>query len=110
MIARRLTSIAAIAAMQGGAAAAQNTCLTSRREESSTAPSIGPTIEPIRPMPSDHPTPVDRIDVGYSSAAIALDPICPPTTQTPVAKTRPVCTIKEDPAMPIKKTHAAAPA
>ena len=47
-----------------GTAAAQKTCLAWPPPESSAPPKLGPMIEPIRPMPRAHPTPVERIAVG----------------------------------------------
>src|SRR6516165_7768773 len=53
----------------------------------SMPPTIGPIIEPRRPMPSAQPTPVERTDVGYIAAATAFMQICPPTTPNPATNT-----------------------
>src|SRR5258708_6242725 len=55
---------AAAHAIKAGTAAAQKTCLAWPPPESSAPPKLGPMIEPIRPMPRAHPTPVERIAVG----------------------------------------------
>src|SRR6185437_11829511 len=38
--------------------------VTSQCAATSTPPKVGPTMEPMRPMPIDQPTPVERIAVG----------------------------------------------
>src|SRR5687767_7102269 len=54
----------AAAAHRAGTAPAMNICCGVHCAASMKPPMIGPMIEPIRPMPSAHPTPVDRITVG----------------------------------------------
>ena len=60
---RRMVPSAAAAsvAITAGTAAAQNTSRIGVPCASSSPPTIGPTIDPMRPMPSAQPTPVDRI-------------------------------------------------
>src|SRR5207302_361190 len=66
------------AATRAGAAATMKMCFVSQCRVSSRPPMSGPTIDPMRPMPSAQPTPVERMAVGYDSAVRALAPICPP--------------------------------
>src|SRR5262245_16407199 len=52
------------AAQIAGTAPAMNICCGVHSIDSMMPPSIGPTIDPMRPMPSAQPTPVERITVG----------------------------------------------
>ena len=47
--------------MSEGTAAAMNTFASGKCSESMMPPKIGPTIDQMRPIPSAHPTPVERI-------------------------------------------------
>ena len=61
---RTATPAAASVAIIAGMTAAQNTSRIGVFCVSSRPPTTGPTIDPIRPMPSAQPTPVDRMRVG----------------------------------------------
>ena len=63
---RALSAIpaAAMVAAIAGMTAAQNTSRIGVFCASSRPPTTGPTIDPMRPMPSAQPTPVDRMRVG----------------------------------------------
>src|SRR6185437_1537140 len=60
----RLRTSAASAAQSAAAAAAMNTADVLHFSASSTPPTRGPTMEPIRPIPSAQPTPEARTEVG----------------------------------------------
>src|SRR6185437_3239870 len=64
-----------IAATKAGAAARANRPPVVQPRASSQPPIVGPTIEPMRPTPNAHPTPVERIAAGYIPAARAFIPI-----------------------------------
>jgi len=100
---------AAAAAISAGPAATRKICRMSQCKAKSQPPISGPTIDPIRPMPSAQPTPVDRMAVGYDSAVSALAPICPPTTQNPAPKMVTTRRAAEAPTVPISTTKALAP-
>ena len=68
-----------------------------------------PMIDPMRPIPSAQPTPVERMAVGYDSAVRALAPICPPTTQNPAPKMVATSRVVEAAAVPMRTTNAPAP-
>src|SRR5438046_9376107 len=57
-------------------------------------PSAGLNTLPMRPIPTAVPTPVDRIDVGYTCAANAYIVVCTalmrPPVQASIANTPPV--------------------
>src|SRR5436305_8205167 len=46
-------------------------------------PNRAPAIAPTRPHPTTHPTPVERMAVGYTVAAYALSTMLPPTVSRP---------------------------
>ena len=60
-----LNSMAA-AAQSEGTAPARNIWRGAQFKVSSAPPSTGPTMEPMRPIPSAQPTPVERMAVGVS--------------------------------------------
>ena len=51
-------------ASNAGIDPAKNICRNDHSWETMMPPNIGPTIDPMRPTPKAHPTPVDLIDVG----------------------------------------------
>src|SRR5207245_10691501 len=95
---------AASDAISTGAAATRKICRIGQCRDRSCPPIIGPTMEPILPIPSAQPTPVERIAVGYEFAVSALAPIWPPTTQNPAPKTVRTSERIEGPTVPMSST------
>src|SRR5262249_55920314 len=89
-------------AISTGAAATREICRVGRGGRGSGPPIAGPMMDPMRPIPSAQPTPVERIAVGYELAVRAFAPICPPTTPKPAPRTVSAKRPTETPAMPMR--------
>jgi len=57
---------------------AQENLVGSQDKDRRSPPSVGPMIDPIRPIPNAQPMPVDRISVGLEAGYQGIKPgLCP---------------------------------
>ena len=81
---RRRIAATAPAPIKPGAANAKNVRETGQFQARNIPPTRGPTTAPSLPTAMAQPTPVERTDTGYISAANAITPACAAPAKNPL--------------------------